>query len=159
MRSGVNMQDDRKEREESGIKVVDKRKFTADGEPRPEVAGSAAEETVDQIPAEIPEEQSKEEVTGSQQGFERRPIDEPEGVDFTMLINAMAAPAMMFLGEIPHPDSGEATIELEQARLQIDMLDLLRVKCRGNLTTTEQKLLEQVLYQLRMSYVAKTGGR
>jgi hypothetical protein len=38
------------------------------------------------------------------------------------------------------------------------MLDLLRVKCRGNLTATEEKLLERVLYQLRMSYVAKTGS-
>ena len=37
------------------------------------------------------------------------------------------------------------------------MLDLLRVKCRGNLTPQEEELLERVLYQLRMLYVARTG--
>jgi hypothetical protein len=84
-------------------------------------------------------------------------LDEPEGVDFTMLINAMAQPALLFLGEIPHPGTGKATFNPEQARLQIDMLDLLRVKCRGNLSAEEEGLLERVLYQLRMLYVARTG--
>jgi hypothetical protein len=36
-------------------------------------------------------------------------------------------------------------------------LDLLRVKCRGNLSQQEESLLEQVLYQLRMLYVARVG--
>ena len=74
------------------------------------------------------------------------------------LINAMAQPALLYLGEIPHPATGQATLDLEGARLQIDMLDLLRVKCRGNLTPQEESLLESVLYQLRMRYVARSGG-
>ena len=89
--------------------------------------------------------------------FEHRPLDEPEGVDFTMLINAMAQPALLYLGEIPHPATGKPTLDLEGARLQIDMLDLLRVKCRGNLTPQEDNLLESVLHQLRMRYVARSG--
>jgi len=80
-------------------------------------------------------------------------------VDFTMLINAMAHPALILLGEIAHPDTGRPIVELEQARLQIDLLDLLRIKCRGNLTVEEEQLLEKVLYQLRMLYVAKSGAR
>ena len=74
-----------------------------------------------------------------------------------MLVNAMAQPALLFLGEIPHPSTGEKNLDLEQARIQIDMLDLLRVKCRGNLTPPEEGLLEQVLYQLRMLYVSRTS--
>lgn len=84
-------------------------------------------------------------------------MDEPEGVDFTMLVNAMAHPALLFLGEIPHPATGEATLDLEQAKIQIDMLGLLGVKCRGNLEPQEEKLLERVLYQLRMLYVARSS--
>ncbi|ANM32054.1 hypothetical protein ABI59_03305 [Acidobacteria bacterium Mor1] len=75
-----------------------------------------------------------------------------------MLLNAMAQPALLFLGEIPHPDSNQPTVDLVQARLQIDMLDLLRVKCRGNLTKQEEGLLDRVLYQLRMLYVTRSGS-
>ena len=78
------------------------------------------------------------------------------GVDFTMLINAMAQPALLFLGEIPHPATGKNHVDLEQARIQIDMLELLRVKCRGNLSSDEDGLLDRMLYQLRMLFVAKT---
>ena len=74
-----------------------------------------------------------------------------------MLINAMAQPALLYLGEIPHPATGQPTLDLEGARIQIDMLDLLRVKSRGNLTPQEENLLESVLYQLRMRYVARSG--
>ena len=74
-----------------------------------------------------------------------------------MLINAMAQPALLFLGEIPRPGSGETQVDLEQARLQIDMLEVLRVKCRGNLTSDEEGLLERILYQLRMLYVARSN--
>jgi hypothetical protein len=72
-----------------------------------------------------------------------------------MLINAMAEPALLFLGEIPHPSTGRPTVDLERSRIQIDMLDLLRNKCRGNLSSEEEGLLDRVLYQLRMIHVAK----
>jgi hypothetical protein len=74
-----------------------------------------------------------------------------------MLINAMAQPALIFLGEIPHPGTGQPEVNLEQARLQIDLLDLLRIRCRGNLTQEEEGLLERMLYQLRMLYVARSS--
>ena len=115
-----------KERTEGGddteLKVTDRRLFTADGQLR-DALGQEPEE-------EEPAAESSE-APGEEAGFERRPVEEPEGVDFTMLINAMAQPALIFLGEIPHPGTGKPEINLEQARLQIDLLDLLRVKCRG----------------------------
>ena len=74
-----------------------------------------------------------------------------------MLINAMAQPALLFLGELRHPGTEEAKVDLEQARIHIDMLELLHVKSRGNLTSDEQSLLENMLYQLRMLYVARSS--
>ncbi len=138
------------------LKVTDRRHFSADGERRREVEDDEVEETAPAPPVSGPADTARE----PRPGFERRALDEPEEVDFTMLINAMAQPALLFLGEIPHPGTGQATVNLEQARLQIDMLDLLRVKCRGNLTSQEESLLERVLYQLRMLYVSHTqkGG-
>jgi len=75
-----------------------------------------------------------------------------------VLINAMTQPALIYLGEIPHPGTGKPVVDLEQARVQIDMLDLLRVKTRGNLSSEEESLLERVLYQLRMLYVSRSGA-
>ena len=131
-----------KERNEEGedteLKVTDRRLFDADGQLRGDVA----------------EESASDERTA---GFERHPIEEPEGVDFSMLINAMAQPALIFLGEIAHPGTGKQEVNLEQARLQIDLLAMLRVKCRGNLTHEEEALLDGLLYQLRMLAVARTN--
>jgi len=150
------MAEEREAQEQERIKVVDRRSFTAAGDRRVPDAEIEAPE-----PAEAPKAESggAEDRRRAGAGFERRPLDEPEGVDFTMLINAMAHPALILLGEIAHPDTGRPIVELEQARLQIDLLDLLRIKCRGNLTVEEEQLLEKVLYQLRMLYVAKSGAR
>ena len=57
----------------------------------------------------------------------------------------------------PHPATGEKKVDLEQAKIQVDLLDLLRVKSRGNLTSQEEGLLERVLYELRMLYVARSS--
>lgn len=138
--------------QDTEFKVTDRRHFTAEGERRRD-----DDEEVAPPPTHAEKGSEAEAPTPGPQGqFERRPLEEPEGVDFTMLVNAMAQPALLFLGEIPHPSTGQKNVDLEQARIQIDMLDLLRVKCRGNLTPPEEGLLERVLYELRMLYVART---
>lgn len=151
-------------REESELKVTDRRLFTSDGELRGEI--DEAEESSPGSPAAAAEgeTQVEGEATGEataqtqeEPNFSHRPVEEPQGVDFTMLINAMAQPALIFLGEIAHPGTGKPEINLEQARLQIDLLDLLRVKCRGNLTRDEDGLLDRMLYQLRMLYVSRSS--
>ena len=143
------------------IKIVDRRKFTAEGERRsdaPEEDDAAA--TTATTPSEgAPPSASDATASETTPGeFEHTPIEEPEGVDFTLLINAMAQPAVILLDEVPHDDPRENQALLERARIQIDLLDLLRVKCRGNLAPDEERLLDQVLYQLRMLYVQKRGG-
>jgi len=141
---------DRNQGEEQGdLKVTDRRLFTADGELR-------SEGVDDEAPAPAPVEASSDTTPTSAPGFEHHSVEEPSGVDFTMLINAMAEPALLFLGEIQHPGSGEVVVDIDRARIQIDMLDLLRVKCRGNMTPEEDGLLDRILYQLRMLFVARS---
>ena len=120
------------------LKVTDRRHFTLDGERRRDVE----EDPEPAAPTSAPAVSGTTRLPADQTKFAHRPLDEPEGVDFTMLINAMAQPALLYLGEIPHPDTGQPTLDLEGARIQIDMLDLLRVKCRGNMTPQEDNLLE-----------------
>ncbi len=152
MAEGDSTADRTPEKPAAELKVTDRRHFTADGERRGEMPDEG-EEAEASAPASAPSPAGPRE--GAARGFERRSLDEPEGVDFIMLINAMAQPALLFLGEIPHPSTGQPTVDPEQARLQIDLLDLLRVKCRGNLSAQEEGHLERVLYQLRMLYVAR----
>ncbi len=64
----------------------------------------------------------------------------------------------MALGEVPNPATGEPHADLEQARYLIDILGMLQEKTHGNLTAEESVLLEDLLYELRMKYVAQTGG-
>jgi hypothetical protein len=141
-------------RDEDKVKVTDRRLFTADGDLRSDAVREREEPSA---PADAQEAPPGPEPAAADPGFERRPVEEPQGVDFTMLINAMAEPALLFLGEIQHPGMDEPAVDLERARIQIDMLDLLRIKCRGNLTADEEGLLDRILYQLRMRYVSRAS--
>src|SRR5215813_5419373 len=61
--------------------------------------------------------------------------------------------ALVFLGKVPHPESGQKTADLDAARMFIDQLEMLEVKTKGNLNPQEQKLLKQSLAMLHMSFV------
>ena len=150
--------DDRREGEESEgeIKVTDRRLFTVAGDLRQEVAEDEDDEREVQAASQSRAEPGPP-PRAHDPGFEHRSVNEPRGVDFTLLINGMAQTALLYLGEIPHPGTGEAEIDLEQARIHIDLLELLTVKCRGNLSQDEEGLLNRVLYQLRMLYVSRSS--
>ena len=153
-------QSQNEEESESEIKFVDKRLFDQDGNLRAELEEEKKEDEVKPQSTPALQTDEQESVTTEEQadpGFEHHSVDEPEGVDFTMLINAMAQPALIFLGEIVHPGSGEAQVDLPQAKIQIDMLELLKVKCRGNISSDEDGLLDRILYQLRMLYVSRSN--
>ena len=147
------------EQADSDLKVTDRRLFTSDGQPRQEMSETEVEEPEQETPPARPEEApaAAPEADTARAEFEHRPVDEPKGVDFTMLINALAQQALIFLGEIAYPGAEKPAVDLEQARFQIDLLDMLRVKTRGNLTPEEEGLLDQMLYQLRMLFVNRSS--
>jgi hypothetical protein len=86
----------------------------------------------------------------------------PPPIDFSTFVLSLGASAMMHLGLVPDPTAaGGETPEknLELARQTIDTLEMLETKTRGNLDADESKLIQSVLYQLRMEYVrAQEGG-
>lgn len=61
--------------------------------------------------------------------------------------------AMQQMGKITNPMTGKVEKNLEQARFSIDMIDMLRSKTRGNLSSDLEKLLDTTLTNLRMNYV------
>jgi hypothetical protein len=61
--------------------------------------------------------------------------------------------AMMLLGKVAHPETGEIIQDLEAAKMFIDQLAMLEVKTKGNLSKDEDRLLKQALSSLRMAFV------
>ena len=70
-----------------------------------------------------------------------------------MLINFVAQNAAMLLGAYPDPRTGEAMLDMEGARELVDMLDALRDATRGNLAPEDERLLVDVLSNLKLSYM------
>ena len=73
---------------------------------------------------------------------------------FEMLLSTLATEAMVALGQIPHPATGRAEPNLDQAKFFIGTIDMLEQKTKGNLSPLEEQGLEDLLHQLRIAYVA-----
>jgi hypothetical protein len=76
---------------------------------------------------------------------------------FDGLLLMLATTALESLGQAPGSEGGEPRVDLTQARHMIDLLEILQEKTRGNLTAGEEGLLEHLLFDLRMRYLAKVG--
>jgi uncharacterized protein DUF1844 len=61
--------------------------------------------------------------------------------------------ALMFLGRVPHPESGKPVRDLQAAQMFIDQLEMLEAKTKGNLDKHEAGFLKQNLTALRMAFV------
>jgi hypothetical protein len=75
-------------------------------------------------------------------------------IDFGTFVMSLATSVLVHLGEIQHPESSADERNLPLAKQTIDILGMLREKTRGNLTHEEAQLIENLLYDLRMKYVA-----
>ena len=76
-------------------------------------------------------------------------------IEFVMM---QAQQAALCLGQIAHPSTGKAEVNLEAARMFIDQLEIIREKTRGNLTKDEEKILTSVLSELQLSFVHVAQG-
>ncbi len=128
------------EKEESGFKVADRRLFTADGdlrdaEPTEPASLDAGIPTLDASPA----------VTSQP--------EEDLPMTFEALVFSLSTTALLQLGMAPHPETGRQEKDLPGAKQTIDILEMLQQKTRGNLTADEGQLLEECLYDLKMTYV------
>ncbi len=72
---------------------------------------------------------------------------------FTQLVFTFQATAMQQMGKIVNPLTGKVEKDMVQAKHSIDIVSMLEQKTRGNLNEREKKLVERVLFELRMNYV------
>ena len=125
-----------------GFKVDDRRRFSAEGELRPEHRG---ESEAAQAQAAAPK--------GAPRSEETAKTEPPIEINFSAFVVSLSTQALFHLGEIPDPATNQPARDLPGAQQIIDILGMLREKTRGNLDRDEAGLLDSVLFDLRMKYV------
>ena len=129
-----------------GFTVKDRRSFTEAGDSRTEGDGGA--ET-----AAVPS------LDGGETGAGEDPATGLPAVDFHTFVLSLGSSALLHLGELEHPEGGDPRTDLGLAKHTIDIIAMLQAKTKGNLTPAEDKLIESLLYDLRLRYVEKSQGR
>ena len=84
-------------------------------------------------------------------------IEDIQPMDFGIFVLSLNASALIQLGETKDAQ-GESGVSLPLARQTIDILAMLEAKTRGNLNGEEERLLHQILFDLRMRYSRRAGG-
>ena len=72
---------------------------------------------------------------------------------FDALISQTAYGIWVSLGKLQNPVSGETSVDLTQASIQIDMLDMINNKMHASLTDEEREYIDKVLAEAKMNYV------
>ena len=81
------------------------------------------------------------------------------GVTFTGFILSLATTAAVHFGDIADPNTGQPVEpNLPAASQMIELIALMQEKTKGNLSDNEARLMEDLLYELRMRYVQAQQG-
>ncbi|MFH1351117.1 MAG: DUF1844 domain-containing protein [Pseudomonadota bacterium] len=131
--------------EGKGFIIKDRRSFDEKGEFK--------EEKPEETPKEPKkEERGKEEL--KKEDTHRAPLPE---VNFNSLILSLSSSALLHLGEIADPHTGENKKDIDLAKHSIDIIAMLKEKTKGNLDEEEKRFIESILTDLRWRYVKAKG--
>jgi hypothetical protein len=113
-----------------------------------------SKETAEKKETEKSKDTAAKEAAATEQAEAQAPLPE---INFSTFIISLNASALVQLGVIEDPASGTKVKNLPVAKQTIDILNMLEEKTRGNLTTEEENIIKNVLYDLRILYVKETG--
>ena len=72
---------------------------------------------------------------------------------FLQLVSMFQIAALQQMGKIPSPVSGEIELDMEQAKMSVDILSMLKEKTQGNLSSAEEEFLGKVVFESQMNYL------
>jgi hypothetical protein len=141
--------EDEKQTEGKGFTVQDRRRFSPEtGEARADAPEKSAASAQDSKPG------GQKPEGASQTDDEALPE-----INFSAFVISLSTQALMHLGEIANPISAKVETDVPLAKQMIDILAMLREKTRGNLNASEDRLMEDILFDLRMKYVEAVKKR
>ena len=128
------------EKKDKGFVIRDRR-FSA------EEADSAPEKAAPKEPKDEPKKRSpgRKPKEGGQPAY-------PE-INFSNFVISLSSSVLFHFGDIPDPVTGKPERNLSAAKQTIDILGMLEEKTKGNLDENEKKLVDGILFELRMRYV------
>jgi hypothetical protein len=138
--------------EKKDFVVKDRRIFSED---RPEQEDDSKQEVPKEASAKAPEDKAQSDQTDSKQDREED-IQFPE-INFPTFIFSLNSSALVHLGVIEDPATGQKSKNLAMAKQTIDILGMIEEKTQGNLSNDEASMLKHILYELRMIYVKEKG--
>jgi len=153
--------------EEVSFKVADRRKFNADGSLKEGVTLEPAKPVEKPVETKPASEKPAKQAAEAPPMTDDRPTDdedlltdeEADALDtenpasFVNFLSTLATNAAAALGAVPHPATGQRTLDLDSGKYWLDILAMLREKTKSNLHPKETRLLEGLLADLRMQYV------
>jgi Domain of unknown function (DUF1844) len=152
------------EAEKKGFKVEDRRRFSPEGELKPEHRQEKPAEKAAAEPAADAAAKATQ-AGGAPTAAESAPGPHAGGaaleINFATFIVGLSTEALAALGEMPDPATGRSARDFGAAQQLIDIIGMLREKTRGNLDRDEESLIDAILFDLRMKYVelARPPGR
>jgi hypothetical protein len=132
-----------KQTENKGFTVQDKRRFSPD-------TGEARTDAPDESPTGPRGAEQSAQAAEPARDTDKEPLPE---INFSTFVISLSTQALMHLGEIGNPLSGKIEADVPVAKQMIDILGMLKDKTRGNLNASEDRLMEDILFDLRMKYV------
>lgn len=157
-----------------GFKVEDRRRFSAEGELKPEHRGpeqaegelkpehrgpEQAESKTSTSPASAVAASASEALSRGQQTQAFKAASQPREsapeITFATFVVGLSTQALVHLGELPDPHTNQSAADLPAAQQLIDIIAMLENKTRGNLDHDEQAMLKSILFDLRMKYVER----
>jgi hypothetical protein len=134
---------------EESFRVIDRRPFTSEGEPRKEAIEEREREAKREEKLQAAANPVPAPATAA-----KPPAETPKRSSaFENLIRMLGSNAAMVLGSYTDPRTGQPMIDPDAARELIDMLDALHEKTKGNLAPEEDSLLLDLLGKLKMAYL------
>lgn len=129
--------------DKKGFVVKDRRIFAEEDQDKEEVKKDTANEKESEDTESKTADSTREQIKESQL---------PE-MNFPTFIMSMNASALVHLGVIEDPATGKKESNLSLAKQTIDILTMIEEKTRGNLSEDEEKMLQSILYDLKIIYV------
>jgi hypothetical protein len=148
--------------------VTDRRKFNPDGSLKEGVTlepetSKEKPETVETEPAAkrpvAADEEASKETAAAPETFDDDASDDTEipgasdPASFINFLSTLATNAAAALGAVPHPVTGQRSVDLDTGKYWLDVLSMLKEKTNGNLHPQEARLFDGLLADMRMQYV------
>lgn len=150
--------------EQAELVITDKRKFNVDGslregvkiepekpKPAPKPVDDSSARLIPYAESELTPQNEEPITEDTAEDGEIPGADDP--TSFVNFLTTLASQAAAALGAMPHPATGQRTVDLETGKYWVDVLAMLKEKTKNNLHPKEAELFDGLLTDLRMQFV------